>query len=202
MPIVERFVTPLRVSVITVGHLNRRERGTEAKSRIMGAAAFYGVARFVYLFGPDDDSDDKFAHVMAQDRGCGAQSIRYRTEVIDQTWDGATSKVVRVVWGGKCEADAQSTVDPLSASEKTQITEDACFLEAFLKAGAKPAQAVEQAHKAAFARECSNWTRVRKRARVKSRQVKGQGKGAGWEWYLPTPEQAEFDTDLPQQQAA
>lgn len=194
MPLVERFITPLNTSAITIGHLNRREKGTDAKQRVMGAAAFYGVARFVYMFGPDKDSEDRFSHVMVQDRGIGAQSIKYRTEVVDQTWDGETSKVVRVVWGEKCDADAQDAVDPITTEEKTQIAEDAKFLTDFLREGAKPAQTVQQAHEQKTGRKVANWDKARRRAKVGSRKIKGQGRHAGWEWYLPAPEQAEFDT--------
>jgi putative DNA primase/helicase len=38
----------LKCAIITFGHLNRREKGTDPLQRIMGAAAFHGVARFVY----------------------------------------------------------------------------------------------------------------------------------------------------------
>ncbi|MGB8989437.1 MAG: AAA family ATPase, partial [Candidatus Sulfotelmatobacter sp.] len=193
MPLVEQFITPLNVSAITIGHLNRREKGTEAKARVMGAAAFYGVARFVYMFGPDKDLEDKFAHVMAQDRGVGAASIKYKTEAVDQTWDGETSKVVRVVWGEKCDATGQDAVDPLPSEEKTQITEDAEFLKEFLRDGAKPAQAVQQAHEQKTGRKVANWDKAKRRAKVKARKIKGKGRDAGWEWGLVVPEQAEFD---------
>jgi putative DNA primase/helicase len=195
MPLVEQFITPLNVSVITIGHLNRREKGTEAKARVMGAAAFYGVARFVYMFGPDKDIEDKFAHVMAQDRGVGAQSIKYKTEEVEQTWDGETSKVVRVVWGEKCDATGQDAVDPIQSEEKTQITKDAEFLKDFLRDGAKPAPMVQQTHEQMTGRKVANWDRVRERAKVGSRKMKGQGKNSPWEWYLKAPHQAEFDHD-------
>ncbi len=196
MPLVEQFITPLKVTVITIGHLNRREKGTEAKARVMGAAAFYGVARFVYMFGPDKELEDKFSHIMVQDRGIGAQSIKYKTEVVDQTWDGETSKVVRVVWGEKCDATGQDAVDPIHSEEKTQITKDAEFLKEFLRDGAKPAPMVQQTHEQMTGRKVANWDRVRERAKVGSRKMKGQGKNSPWEWYLKAPHQAEFDHDL------
>jgi putative DNA primase/helicase len=201
MPLVEQFITPLNVSVITIGHLNRREKGTDAKARVMGAAAFYGVARFVYMFGPDTELEDKFAHVMVQDRGVGAQSIKYKTEAVDQTWDGETDKVVRVVWGEKCDATGQDAVDPISQEEKTQVSEDAQFLKEFLRDGAKPAQAVQQAHEQKTGRKVANWDKAKRRAKVKAQKIKGQGRSAGWEWGLLAPEQKDMEFDHNQREA-
>jgi hypothetical protein len=41
----------LSITIITIGHFNRRERGTTPLHRMMGAAAFTGVARAVYACG-------------------------------------------------------------------------------------------------------------------------------------------------------
>jgi AAA domain/Bifunctional DNA primase/polymerase, N-terminal len=58
----------LTISVWTIGHLNKRERGTDPKARMMGAAAFGGAAREAYIFGADPDSEDKHAHIMVPTR--------------------------------------------------------------------------------------------------------------------------------------
>lgn len=194
MQVVDNLVTPLRVSVMTIGHLNKRERGTDPKDRVMGARAFYGVARFVYFCGDDEDApaEDKHSHVMTQDRGVGAQAIKYRTEAVDQTWAGQTSKVVRIVWGKKCNADAQSTVDQLSKGDKRLSAESAAFIREVLKSGKKPAQEVQDQHKKALGRDCTDWTRARRLANVGT--IK---EGSSWFWYIKSEETApiEFDSD-------
>lgn len=192
MQVVDNLVTPLRVSVMTIGHLNKRERGTDPKDRVMGARAFYGVARFVYFCGDDEDApaEDKHSHVMTQDRGVGAQAIRYRTEAVDQTWAGQTSKVVRIVWGNKCNVDTQSTVDQLSKGDKRLSAESAAFIREVLKSGKKPAQEVQDQHKKALGRDCSDWTRARRLANVGT--IK---EGSAWFWYIKTETTAPIEFD-------
>src|ERR1700686_2065854 len=57
-----------RVCVITVGHLNRRDKEATVLQRSMGAAALTGVPRKVFVFGndPEDDNDNQYAHVMKE----------------------------------------------------------------------------------------------------------------------------------------
>lgn len=84
----------LGMMVITVGHFNRCERGTDPLHRLMGAAAFGGVARAVYTFGPDPDSDSKFRHVMTVARACGGEgsALRYRTELVEENCPQTASR--------------------------------------------------------------------------------------------------------------
>src|ERR1700733_14026590 len=49
-------------SIITVGHLNKRDKEASVLQRLMGCAAFVGVARDVFIFGPDPDEEDKYSH--------------------------------------------------------------------------------------------------------------------------------------------
>jgi len=80
----------LEIIVITVGHLNRREKGTDPMHRFLGANAFIGVARAVYAFGPDPELDSKFAHVMTVVRACGGEgsALRYHTELVTENVQG------------------------------------------------------------------------------------------------------------------
>lgn len=99
----------LGIVAITVGHFNRREKGTDPH-RMMGAAAFSGVARAVYAFGPDPDEESKYCHVMTVVRSCGGEglALRYRTELVTENCpDSFPTEIVKVVWTGTSEATAQ-----------------------------------------------------------------------------------------------
>lgn len=137
MPLVELSKTA-RIAVVTIGHFNRREVGTDPLQRVMGAAAFHGVARFLYLFGPDPEDADQYAHVMVQRRGVGAPGLRYKTQAQSCKWEGESSKVIRVLWRGETKATAEAIVDPPSSEQKTQVAEAADCLRQYLREGHKP----------------------------------------------------------------
>lgn len=92
-------------SIITVGHLNKRGSEATVLQRLMGAAAFSGVARDVFIFGPDPDDEDKYSHTMTEIRNKSASQLKYRTEMVKAEWDGKTSEVIRVKWCGVTHAD-------------------------------------------------------------------------------------------------
>jgi len=108
----------LGIVVITVGHFNRRDKGTDPLHRMMGAAAFSGVARADYAFGPDPDEKSKYCHVMSVVRSCGGEgdALRYRTEIVTENCpDSFSTDIVRVVWTGKSDATAEEVVDSASS---------------------------------------------------------------------------------------
>lgn len=174
--------------IVTVGHLNKRERGTDPLQRIMGAAAIKGVARFIYFFGPDPEDADQFCHVMVQRRGVGAKALRYATEGVKVTWDGQESEVVRINWRGFSEATSEDAVDPASGKEKSSEEKAAVVLKKFLSTGKKPAsECFEYMSGAGFALHEKqnpglNSLKVRKKAGVDSKQ-----EGKQWWWFLAAP---------------
>jgi hypothetical protein len=96
-----------------------------------------------------------------------------------------------VEWGKLVEADADEVVNAPKQSEKSANKEVQVFMKTFLRDGAKSTRAIEEALNGAGIK-CANWQRAAKRV-AKNKQIKGQGKNAGWEWFISTPEQAEFD---------
>lgn len=90
----------LNVCVVTVGHLNKRGNDATVLQRMMGAAAFGGVARQVFVFGSDPSENNKFAHVMGFGRATSAHPLKYQTESVPVEWSGRVSEVVRVKWLG------------------------------------------------------------------------------------------------------
>lgn len=169
----------LGIVVITVGHFNRREKGTDPLHRMMGAAAFSGVARAVYSFGPDPDEESKFAHVMTVTRACGGEgsALRYRTELVQE--HNPETEIIKVVWLGKSTASAEDASDPMSSKEKSQTAEAAQTLAQFLGSDSKPATECEQfLREAGFDLAKLDAYRIRKLGRIKSKRI-----GKGWHWY-------------------
>jgi len=196
---VRRILTPLSnlaaersIVVITIGHLNRREKGTNPLHRILGAAAFSGVARAVYAFGPPPDSDDKYTHVMTVVRSCGGEpsALRYRTELVRDTGpDCPTNDIIRVIWLGKSNATAEDAVDPESSDVKSSEAQAAELIKDFLNEGRKPAKDCEQFLRShGFNTEDGpnlNLTRVRKLAGVETKRFP---KEKSYSWYRVMPE--------------
>jgi hypothetical protein len=126
---------------ITVGHFNRREKGTNPLQRMMGAAAFAGIARGVYVFGPDPDSESEHAHVMATARGAVGMgdALKYHTELKDFVYQEQTSKIVVVGWDGVSYSSAEDTVDPQSKGDKSDFLAAADVLKSLLNTGRQSA---------------------------------------------------------------
>lgn len=183
-----------QVCVSTVGHLNKNQQGTLLQ-RVMGAAAFVGVARQILFFTADPEEDSKFSHVVGFGRNTTTPGLKYKTELTEWSSDGKTSGVVTVAWNGESTADIEEAVNaPAKQSDKSANKQVQILVKMLLKDGAKPTAFVEQAIKETGV-VCANWQRAAKGV-AKSRQITGKGAHAGWEWYLPTTEQ-KFVFDVP-----
>ncbi len=180
-----------RICIVTVGHLNKRDKEATVLQRTMGAAAFTGVPRKVFIFGNDPKDDNKHAHVMTEVRDKQV-SIQYKTVAMADPQSLQKSPIIRVEWGKLVEVDADEVVNAPKQRERTSNKEVQTFLKTLLRDGAKPTKVIEAALKEAGI-DCDNWQRPARRV-AESRQIKGQGKNAGWEWFLPAPEQFDLPT--------
>ena len=199
---IAKLAADLGIVSVTVGHLNRRERGTDPLHRMMGCAAFAGVARSVYSFGPDPDDSDKYAHVMTVVRACGGDgtALRYRTEMVrDAAPDCPANDIIRVVWRGTSNATAEDAVDPESRETRNQEAEAADLIKEFLREPPhrKPTKECEQfltLHGFNIEEEGKaklNVWRIRKQAGVKTKKFP---KEKWYSWYLEVPpDQQEFN---------
>jgi putative DNA primase/helicase len=179
----------LGIVVITVGHFNRREKGTDPLHRMMGAAAFTGVARAVYAFGPDPDEESKYCHVMSVVRSCGGDgpALRYRTEIVSENCpDSHPTEIVRVEWTGKSEATAEDVVDSASSSDKGREHQAGEILKSLLRDGRKPATECIASLKAEGLdlEHGLNPQRVRRKAGADSKKFSGE---KHYSWFLPNP---------------
>jgi hypothetical protein len=176
----------LGIVVITVGHLNRREKGSDPLHRMMGAAAFSGVARAVYAFGPDPDEESKYCHVMTVVRSCGGEgsALRYRTELVTENCpDSFPTEIVKVVWTGKSDATAEDAVDSTSTLDKTRESEAALMLKNLLRDGRKSSTECHATLKAeGFDLDQLNAGRIRRKAGAESKKFQGD---KFYSWYIP-----------------
>jgi putative DNA primase/helicase len=178
----------LDCAIITVGHLNKRDKDTAVSQRLMGAAAFGGVARDTFYFGNDPDDADKYAHVMAESRNKSVPKLKYRTESVKVEWDGKSSDVIRVKWLGVSHADIDEVVNAPKAQEKSATDKAVALITGMLRSGAKRKADIDQALKENGIDPAKlQFDRIKKRCNAKSRAI--PGRGAGWEWYLETKQQ-------------
>ncbi len=165
----------LKILAITIGHLNRREKGTDPLHRMMGAAAMHGVARAVYVFGPDPAATSKYSHIMSPARNNGLASLKYHTATEDSPKHNI-KEVVRVVWDGKSEASAEDAVDPVSRNEQGKYAEAAKSLRSFLSAGKKSVKECKDHLSNSGYADLDPW-RIRKLAGI---DTTGNGKASAW----------------------
>jgi hypothetical protein len=179
-------------AVITVGHLNKRGSDAAVLQRLMGCAAFVGVARDVFIFGPDPDEEDKYAHTMSEMRNKSAPQLKYKTEAVKVAWGGKESEVIRVKWCGVSHADVDDVVSPPKQQDKSITTKAVMLISGMLRSGEKKKADIDQALKENGIDPARlDFHRLRKRCKADTRPL--PGKGAGWVWFLTTPEQATFD---------
>jgi hypothetical protein len=189
-------------SIITVGHFNKRGNEAAILQRLMGCAAFVGVARDVFVFGPDPEDLDKHAHVMGELRNKTAPPLKYKTVGVPHEWDGQISETVAIKWCGPAkDLDMDEVVNAPKQQEKSITTKAVMLISGMLRSGSKKKSELDQALKEnGIEPEKLVWNRIKKRCKAEARPL--PGKGAGWEWFLPTPEQASFDGDISRKEKA
>ena len=92
----------------------------------MGAAAFTGVPRKVFIFGNDPEEDDKYAHIMSEVRDKQV-SIQYKTVAVPDPEGIQKTPITRVEWGKLVEVDVDEVVNAPKAQDKS-ITSKAVML--------------------------------------------------------------------------
>ena len=174
------------VSINTLGHLNK-DTNKLLLDRVMGAAAFKGVARQTLFYVTDENDESEFAHVLGFGRKTTTPGMQYKTEERTLEFKGRPSKIVCVKWCGTSKLDIEGAIaTPSKLSDRSANKQVQVLVRALLRDGEKASAMVEQAIKEEGI-ELTNW---QKAARKVARSKK---KGTCWVWYLPAPEQAEFD---------
>jgi hypothetical protein len=205
---VRQLLTPLaqlaeelQIVVIIVAHLNKAtDKNQTPMQRIMGAAAFKGVSRRIYFFGPNrevEGEDAKYEHIIVAGRSEKIDAWRYKTvevlhemEVKQPGGEVQQQKVpvIKIEWKGRSKATAEDAVNPITKKEATASMEAARELKNFLKAGKRTSQeCTSYLLSLGYDLTKLNATKVRKHAEVSHRQ-EGQ---KSW-WFLGTAQQ-EFE---------
>jgi hypothetical protein len=190
-----KLAEELNTLIITVGHLNKNAT-LDPLQRMMGAAAFAGVARSVYMFGPDPDElgdDRQYRHIISPVRGEMEKSWKYSTQKVEQTFevergDGTIGQepveVIKVLWHGTSKATAEDAANPISKKEGGALAQAGAALKQFLSAGKRSASDCQSFIKnsGSFALNYDHpmtWSRVRKAAGAEWEQKDRQS----W-WFL------------------
>ena len=184
------------ICIVTVGHLNKKTNndGVQLLDRVMGAAAFHGVARQTFLFGDDPGDDDKFTHIMNFGRPDDKPALKYKTFKTPIEFEGKKSEAIAVEWLGPAEnVDVDESVEGPKQRDKSTAKTVKQLIKTILKDGKKTTEQVKEALKEAGIDEKFNWQRE---ANKVARSGKGgpEGKdGQKFFWWLPTVRQMEFD---------
>jgi RecA-family ATPase len=183
MPVSEQIAQALKVCVVTVGHLNKQGKEASTKQRVMGAAAFIGVARNLLMFGADpEETSKKYHHIMGEERNQAVPTLKYHTEMVPVDWEGwEGKKVLRVVWDGISTASIEDSINPDKEEVKAAIELAAQALKLVLQAGRMQANQCKEAVLAGVYKDRPGnfWHRARKKAGVDSKQ-----EGKQWWWFL------------------
>jgi hypothetical protein len=161
----------------------------------MGAAAFTGVPRLVYLFGQDPENEDPYCHVMKELRD-KSFAMQYKTVAVPDPKGIQTSPIVGIEWGSRVTVDADELAGNQKAQEKSITARAVMLVKGMLRTGEKRKADLDSALKEnGIDPEKLEWTRIKKRCKAEARPL--PGKGTGWVWHLTTAtcNQAEFDKE-------
>lgn len=124
----------LKICGITVGHHNKSDSKSPLE-KMMGAAAFVGVARAVWSFGPNPEGESQYCRMMAPARGnIGDKALHYRTTV-------NAEKTVSIIWEGWGEGSAEDTVTHVTREDRSKEVDAGDRLRDFLEeSGPQPAR--------------------------------------------------------------
>ncbi len=182
------------ICIVTVGHLSKKTNtdGVQLLDRVMGAAAFHGVARQTFLFGDDPSDDNKFTHIMNFGRPDDKPALKYKTYKTPIEFEGKKSDVIAVEWLGAAEnVDADESVEGPKTRDKSTSKTVQGLIKSFLKEGAKTTEQVKEALRDAGIDEKFNWQRSASKV-AKSGKGGPDGKGSKFCWWLET-RQMTFD---------
>jgi hypothetical protein len=177
------------VATLIVCHLNKNTT-LGAQQRTMGAGAFTGRARAVFVFLSDPDDKDVHHMISTKANYAKASGLRYRIETKPiKLDDGTTEEVPYVVYLGESTGDADALLD-VSAKRrsdptKTQRAQD--FLQEFLTDGPQPqTECVKGADDLGISKRTLET--AKRNLKIASRKTDD-----GWLWTLPSVPVALFE---------
>ena len=191
MPLVE-LAKNKGCCIITVGHLNRRGAEASVLERAMGAAAFTGVARKAFVFGPVPDDDNKYAHIMAEARDKQV-AIKYETKASEDPEGKQKSPIITIGWGEMTDVDLDMLINGPKQRDKSTAKQVRTIVMTLLSTGMKTAEAIEQALKDQGIPPDFQWQRTINKV-AKSKKGGPEGKGEKTMWWIESKQSGmEFD---------
>jgi len=183
----------LDVTIILILHFNKRS-DVKAIHRLLGAIAFSGVARAVWLFAEDPDNEDQNLMLHGKMNVAKKQeALQYGIGEQSVTIEGDATDVPFVEWKGTSKVDAERVIGAHAAREGAEkLTEAGNWLWDFL-ATEKPSKEV---YKEAAQRGISKRTLERAKSRLRIESEKTE---VGWIWHRPEPEPMPSIADAPEE---
>lgn len=94
-------------AIVAVMHVNKND-GREVLARVSGSIGFVGAARALLFAGPDSDTEDESAHILAHGKSNLARKatpLRYEIRGVELPLadDEQPARTSRVVWTGEAE---------------------------------------------------------------------------------------------------
>jgi len=180
-----RSIESANVTNLIISHLNKKA-GLGAQQRVMGAAAFTGLARAAFLFAQDEKKEHHM--LMLKANYAKPSGLRYAIETVGVEIESVNVQVPCIEWGGKSNADADSLLDKQRPAKKSALLIAVEFLQALLKAGPRPATECERA---ATVKNISKRTLDRAKSQLgieskKDGPANEQGEPT-WMWHMAQP---------------
>jgi hypothetical protein len=179
---VARLAEHFDVTIIPILHFNKRG-DVKAIHRLLGAVAFSGVARAVWLFAEDPDNENEYLML------CGKLNLAKKPDALQYgigekslTIEGEATAVPYVEWKGTRKIDAERVIGAFAARDRADKLHEACdWLAKFLD-GDKFAR---DAYAAAEQQGISSRTLNRAKAKLGIESEKTED---GWVWHRSEPE--------------
>ena len=167
------------VTIILILHFNKRG-DVRAVHRLLGAIAFSGVARAVWLFAENPDSAGEYLMLHGKMNVARKQESRcYQMKERNLVIEGEPAAVPFIEWGETSKVDAERVLGAAASRDRAEKIADASkWLSEFLTQD-KPAKEVYEA-----AEQHGIAKRTLERAKSKLR-IESEKTENGWVWHLP-----------------
>lgn len=172
----------LRLAVIVICHLNKRDGG-DSRQRVMGGAAWVNASRSVLYVGAPPGQDpretgDRFVAVEKSNLGAYPPASAFTISSADED-----IRYARVIWGEEVPGiRSADLVAPQETHEARSAREEAMeFLQEELYDGPAP---VTDLRKAAQ-RDGHSWRTVERAKRALGVKAEKSALAGGWKWSLP-----------------
>lgn len=190
---ISELAADVRCGIFSVMHFNKAATMKAAMDRVMGGAGFVNAPRCAMGFLVDDDDADKRDFVCLKTNMDPPQGLQAHIETADAGRAASTGRVIKaphIVWDSVIEKTADMIVAASREREAPKLDDAIAFLQAELKDGPRPVEAVKS-HATALSISAITLKRAREEIGVTARQIEGVPHG-GWEYFPFVPGDDDF----------